>query len=523
MKIDCGERKRYCLSVRFFFFAAFFLIGAGACSQGSKCDENALVIGLESSPTNLDPRYATDANSYRLTQALFNSLFKLDSHSRPVPDIVERWEHSDKTVYTFYLKQGIRFHDGSELSAEDVAYTFETVLNPSFKSPHIGAFDKIKSIERVDRYTIRFTLKEPFAPFLINTAVMGIVPKHAAQKSGADFGYAPVGSGPFRLTAFLPDEKIVLKAHTDYFEGRPKTDMITFKILPDSTIRLLELSQGRIHLLQNDIPPDLLPFLEKRDNLKIVKKKGTTYSYLGFNLKDPILKNQKVREAIAYAIDKESIIRYILKGLATPARGILSANNWAYEGDVKVFDYDTERALRLLDEAGFQDPDGDGPGTRFDLIFKTSTDQLRRRIAEVIQQQLKEVGIGMSIQSYEWGTFYSDIKSGNFQMFTLSWVGITDPDVLYYIFHSSNVPPRGANRGMYANERVDRLIEEGRVTWDTSRRKKAYSLIQKILAEEVPYVSLWHTTNVAVMNKSVHGFTVRPAGDFTSLPNVWVE
>ncbi|MFH1624794.1 MAG: ABC transporter substrate-binding protein, partial [Pseudomonadota bacterium] len=421
MKIRHGKKQgSFFRRVWILFFTAFSLAGLVACLGESKLDRNTLVIGLESSPTNLDPRYATDANSHRLTQILFNSLFKLDSHFNPVPDIVKRWESPNDTAYIFYLKRGVQFHDGSELTSEDVKYTFDTILNPSFKSPHTGAFEKIDVIELLDRYTVRFALKEPFAPFLVNLTVVGIVPKHAAQKRGGNFSQQPVGTGPFQLVEFLPDEKIVLRANIDYFEERPRLDKIVFKIVPDSTVRLLELSQGDIHLLQNDIPPDLFPFLEKRGNLKIVRKEGTTYSYLGFNLKDPILQDRKVREAIAHAIDRESIVRYILKGLAVPASGILSPYNWAHETDLKVFEYDKTRALKLLDRAGYKDPDGDGPDVRFKLTLKTSTDQLRKRIAEIIQQQLREVGIGIDIRSYEWGTFYSDIKSGNFHLYTLA-------------------------------------------------------------------------------------------------------
>ncbi|MFH2012053.1 MAG: ABC transporter substrate-binding protein [Pseudomonadota bacterium] len=516
-------KSKYLIVCGALFFATLFILIPAACLKEAKPAGDNLVIGLESSPTNLDPRYATDANSYRLTQILFNPLFKLDTHFNPVPDIVKRWENPNETTYIFHLKKGVKFHDGIELTSKDVKYTFDTILTPSFKSPHMGAFEKIKSIETPDKYTVKFVLKEPFAPFLINLAIIGIVPEHAAQKFSDKFSNQPIGTGPFKLREFLPDEKIVLKVNNDYFEGKPRLNGIVFKILPDSTVRLLELSQGVIHILQNDIPPDLFPFLEKRDNLKIIKKEGTTYSYIGFNLKDPILKNMKVREAIAHAIDKESIIKYILKGLGTPADGILSPHNWAYEGNVKRFEYNRRKALSLLDEAGFSDPDGDGPETRFQLTFKTSTDHLRKRIAETLQEQLGIVGIGLDIMSYEWGTLYSDIKSGNFQLYSLSWVGITDPDMLYYIFHSSSVPPNGANRGGYVNKRVDTLIEEGRITSNIIGRKRIYSEVQKILAEDIPYVSLWYTTNVAVMNKSVHGFVVYPAGDFISLKDVWIK
>ena len=507
--------------LRGFFFTILVSLFLGACSNESILEKNRIAIALESSPSNLDPRYATDANSYRLNQLLYNSLLKIDSQFNPVPDLVEKWENPDETTYWFFLKKGILFHDGSELTTEDVHYTFRTILDPSSGSPHRGAFDKVESIEPLDRYIIQYKLKEPFAPFLMNLTVIGIVPGHAAQKFHGSLANQPVGTGPFRMVEFFPDEKIILEANRDYFDGAPELDGIVFKIIPDSTVRLLELSRGKIHLLQNDIPPDLFPFLKRKKNLKIIRKEGTTYSYIGFNMEDPILKRKRVRQAIAHAIDREAIIKYILGELASPAGGILSPSNWAYEKDVQTFEYDVKKACQLLDAEGFKDPDG--PDVRFTLTFKTSTDQLRRRIAEAIQQQLLEVGIGMDIRSYEWGTFYSDIKAGNFQLYTLSWVGITDPDVLYYIFHSSSIPPNGANRGRYVSPRVDSLLEEGRITVDMNTRKGIYAEVQKILAADLPYVSLWYTKNVAVMDRSVRGFVVYPAGDFFSLKDVWLE
>lgn len=257
------ESKRLTISGAL-FFTFFFLIALVACLKESKPDRNTLVIGLESSPANLDPRYATDANSYRLTQILFNPLFKLDPHFNPVPDIVKRWDNPNETTYIFHLREGVQFHDGSELTSEDVKYTFDTILNPSFKSPHMGAFEKIKSIETLDRYTVRFVLKEPFAPFLINLAIMGIVPKHAAEKSADRFSKQPMGTGPFKLTGFLPDEKIILKANTDCFEGKPGLNRIVFKIVPDSTVRLLELSQGGHPPFAERYPSGFIPLFGEK-------------------------------------------------------------------------------------------------------------------------------------------------------------------------------------------------------------------------------------------------------------------
>ena len=230
-----------------------------------------------------------------------------------------------------------------------------------------------------------------------------------------------------------------------------------------------------------------------------------------------------MRKAIAYAIDRQAIIEHLIGGLAVPASGVLSPMNWAYEKDVSAYPYDPQKSGQLLDEAGYPDPDGEGPGSRFELNYKTSQNELRRRIGEALQAQLERVGIKVQMRTYEWGTFFSDIKNGNFQLYTLTWVGVTDPDIFYYLFHSKSIPPHGANRGYYFSDDVDRLIMRGRVTQDMDARKTIYSEIQKILAEDLPYVSLWFSVNIAVMDKRIKGFQLYPSGDLISLKDAWIE
>ena len=241
--------------------------------------------------------------------------------------------------------------------------------------------------------------------------------------------------------------------------------------MPDATVRVLEFKKGTLQLLQNDIEPDTVSWLEKKTDAIIESHQGTTFQYVGINLTHPILKHQKVRQALAYAIDRDRIIRYLLKGQAMPANGLLSPLHWAYNETVPHWPYDPARAKQLLDEAGFTDPDGDGPKARFRLSFKSTNIDLRRRIAEAIKEQLREVGIDLEIRTYEWGTFYSDVKKGNFHLFSLAWVGILDPDIYYNIFHSTSVPPNGDNRGRYSNPVVDDLLEQGRRETDQRRRK----------------------------------------------------
>jgi peptide/nickel transport system substrate-binding protein len=224
----------------------------------------------------------------------------------------------------------------------------------------------------------------------------------------------------------------------------------------------------------------------------------------------------KVRQAIACAVDRERIIRHLLKNIVSEANSLLSPRNWAHDAAARRWAYDPERAKRLLDEAGFRDPDGDGPRPRFRLSFKTTNIDLRRRIAEALKEQLAQVGIDIELRAYEWGTFYSDVKSGNFHLFSLAWVGVEDPDIYHQIFHSSSVPPAGDNRGRYRNIEIDRLLERGRTTIDQQARRQIYANVQRILAEDLPYVPLWWWKNVIVKKPNLRDFVPYPDGELIS-------
>jgi len=467
--------------IKIIFLFLFFI---PACSLKEAEESNIITIAIESNPTNLDPRFSMDAISGKITSLLFNGLVKRDENMRLIPDLTEKWEMIDDITYIFHLKKGIKFHNGSELTSKDVKYTYEFILKPANKSPKKGGYDRIKEIKTPDDYTVIFILKEPFAPFLDNMT-LAIIPEHIAREKGSDFGSHPIGTGPFILKEWVQDEKVILSANNSYFEGRPNISGVIYKIIPDETIRVLELEKGDIDLLMNPITPD------------------------------------KVRQAIAHAIDRDGICKYILKGLAKKSDGILTAYNWAFEPDLKNYDYNPELSKKLLDEAGY--PVSKETGIRFKLTFKTSQNELRKRIAEVFQEQLRKAGIEMEIRTYEWGTFFSDIKSGNFQVFSLTWVGISDPDIFHYMFHSSSFPPDGANRVRYSNHEIDSLLEVGRKTLQQEKRKEIYSKIQKTISDELPYINLWHSVNVAVMRKNIEGFTLYPDEDMISLKDINIK
>jgi peptide/nickel transport system substrate-binding protein len=515
-----------CLSrcfARLSFLSLFsLLVACGAPSNTSSpasisLPDRPFVVALDSAPTAFDPRFATDAYSVRITHPVFSALIRLDPQDRIVPDLAERWEIEGHR-YTFYLRKAVRFHDGRSLTSADVRYTYESMLDPAVASPFRKTYEIIERIDTPNPQTVSFILRGPHAPFLFSLN-RGIVPKGQEAISTN-----PVGSGPFSFISYEPDHAVELRAFPDYF-GRvptiigqaPKIARLLFKIIPDQATRLLALQKGGVDLIQNGFIPDLLPRLQKNSQFKIIKGPSTTYSYLGFNLADPVLKNKNVRLAIAHAIDKEKIAKYIFQDQVTPAHSLLTERHFAY-APTKRYPFNREKAMRLLDEAKrYPSP---VTGERFHLTYKTSQNEMGRMVAEVIQSQLSEIGIGVTIRSFEWGTFYSDVKSGNFQLFSLSWVGVNDPDIYYDLFHSSAIPPNGANRVRYQNKRMDTLLASGRMILQPNRRKDVYKEVQEILAEEMPYVSLWHAENVAVMKKEVQGYTLYGNGDFFSLKDV---
>jgi peptide/nickel transport system substrate-binding protein len=482
-------------------------------SPSNHPDKASFVVAIDSAPTQLDPRFATDAYSERIDHLLFRSLIRIGPHEEILPDLAKQWE-VDGNSYTFTLHENILFHDKSPLTSEDVRYTYESILNPETESPHRKGYEMIERIETPAPAVVRFILKENYAPFL-SILTRGIIPKRLVTTDPERFAKQLVGSGPFVFVSYEPDHAVTLRANLDY--PVPPTMDLLFRIIPEESTRLLALEKGVIDLLQNATPPDALPRLLKNPLLKVVQAPSTTYSYLGFNLSDPVLKQQKVREAIAHAIDKEAMTKHLFRGLVTEADSLFTNRHWAF-AKTKATPYDPSLSEALLEEAGF--PYQKAFGGRLRLTYKTSQNELGRRVAEVIQSQLSRVGILVTIRSFEWGTFYADVKSGNFQLFSLSWVGVHDPDIYTDLFHSESVPPNGSNRVRYNNSRVDLLLSRGRILLDQTERAAVYREVQEILAEELPYVSLWHPQNVAVMKKEVMGYTLYSNGDFYSLKDV---
>lgn len=488
------------------------LLGGG-CAQ-ERPEGDAIVVAMTNSPINLDPRVGADEASQKAHQLLYNALVRIDDKLRIVPELADSLAQPDPTTYVVALRRGVLFHDGRELTSEDVAYTFRSFLDPSFRG-RSGAYRLVAAVTPLDRYTVEFKLKEPFGSFPINL-VMGIVP----AGSGDANARLPVGTGPYRLAHFVADDRLVLDAFDGHYAGRPRNNRVVLKVVPDDTMRGLELRKGTVDLIVNDLSPDIVWQLREEGRLKVETSAGTDYAYLGMNLRDAVLSNATVRKALGLAIDRDAIVKYLRRGYATTAVGIVPPMSWAFEPDVFDFRHDPEGAKRLLDEAGYPDPDGDGPRPRLSLTLKTSTSEVYRVQAAAIQHDLARVGVAVDVRSSEFQTLFADVVRGNFQLYTLQFVGVTDPDMLRRVFHSRQEPPAGLNRVFYRNADVDRLIEQAAAATNDEQRRALYGRAQQIIAEDVPYVSLWYKTNVAVFQPNLSGVRLSPIADFTFLKDV---
>ncbi len=494
-----------------FLLLAFGLLATCGGEQPATNPKDTLVIALMTSPTNLDSRVGNDNASGRIFDLIYSGLIKTTPNMDYAPDLATSWETPDDKTIIFHLDPNAKFQNGQPVKASDVKWTYDSLMDPKFVSPLKSGYDAVDHIEAPDDHTVIFKLKQPNAGIFANLT-LGILP------TGADtnvYRTHPIGAGPYKVVDFVPDDHVTLEAFDGFHGGAPKIKHVIVRIIPDATTRVLELRRGTVQFEVNAIPFENIAEFQNNPKYKIVATPGSVYQYIAFNLRDPVLSKLPVRQAIAYAIDRQRIIRDIQRGYATATDTMLAEGHWARANNLPTYNYDPAKAKQLLAQAGY--PNG------FSVIFKTSTDAEAISRAEVIQQMLKQVGIKMRIQSNEMSTFYADIQKGNFQMYSLSRNGIQDPDFYFVIFYSKNTPPEGQNRGYYDNPRVDQLIMEGRSTFDRAKRRADYVEIQQIVQQDLPYLSLYLQTNVAVMRSNIHGYVQYPAGFLLSVPQMSIQ
>ncbi len=489
-----------------------------ACGRQEPVPPGTIIVGVRQGPNNLDPRFATDEASQRVGQLVFSSLMDIGDDLRVRPTLAETLDNPDPLTYIVTLRRGVRFHDGRELTSADVVFNYRQYIDPAFVSPWKGGFRALASVEALDDYRVRFTLREPFAAFPVQLVSPPIVPAGA----GEDFGTRLIGTGPYRFVRFDVDDKVVLAPFPGYFGGAPRNSGIVIRVIPDDIMRGLEVRKGTVDVVVNDMPPDIVHQLETDGSATLVKAPGLDFMYLSVNTTDAVLSDRRVRQALAYAVDRDAIVKYLRRGLAREASGIVPSQGWAYEPGVKRYWHDPARARALLDEAGHRDPDGDGPLPRLRLVMKIGTSDEVRLQATVIQQDLRQVGVDLDVQSLEFATLFADVIKGNFQIVQMQWAGgaLVDPDIIRRVFHSQQIPPSGFNRGRYSNPEVDRLIDLAGRSTNEADRKRYYGEAQMLIAEDSPYIALWNRTNVAIAQPAVRGLHINTVGNFESLKDV---
>lgn len=478
------------------------LIWLTGCAQK---ESDALRFALSSSPVTLDPRFATDATSARINRLIYRRLVEFDDSFAPIPSLAA-WEQLSPTHYRFRLKQPDReFHHGKKLISRDVKATYDYILDKRNASPHRATLSIIETIETPDDETVDFHL-DKVDPLFPGYLVIGILPADLIGQQHK-FNREPVGSGPFRFSAWPEDGRVLL---TRLADKQP----FEFIRVPNPTVRVLKLLRSEVDMMQNDLLPELVMYLSRQKEITIKKGKGSNFTYLGFNMNDPVVGNIAVREAIAHALDREAIIKYVMGDAARPASAILVPDHWAGNPDLPLIDHDIGKAKKILSDAGFNE------NNPVKITYKTSSDPFRIRLATVVQSQLAKAGIKVEIQSFDWGTFYGDIKSGRFQMYSLSWIGIKTPDIFQYVFHSKFIPPNGANRGRYADTTADLLITNAQAAGDTQAMSSAYKQLQAHLLKTLPYVPLWYEDHVYVSGSGIEGYSLAIDGNYDGLANV---
>jgi peptide/nickel transport system substrate-binding protein len=487
----------------------------GGCDRSERALPGRLRVGIESQAAALDPRFAADANSSRIAGLAHCALAEPSASGGWAPSLASSWREVDDVTWELTLRSDARFHDGRAVTAADVVATYRSVLDPATGSPRRAALPFVESVEDAGGGLIRFRLTTKDVAFLEGASI-GILPHSLATQKRLAPG-AIVGCGAYRI-ASAHDDRILLAASNVWYGGAPTLASIEFRVVPDAVMRTLQLRSGDLDFVQNALEPDAVRYLEtSAPHLSVSKSPYDASQYLGFNHRHAALSDVRVRRAIALAIDRDAIVEYLLEDQAETATGLLPPQHPYYFASVRRYPNDRDRARRLLEKAGFADPDGSGPLPRLRLRYTTSTVELRRRIAEVVAANLAEVGIEVSIESYEWGTFFDDIAHGDYDLYSLAWIGIRDPDLYRVVFHSKMTPPAGSNRGYFSSTRMDRLTERGRSAADPAVRRAVYGRVQRMAARRLPYVPLWWPKNVVVATKRLEGFVPHPAGELLGL------
>lgn len=505
--------------------------------SSTKPQKNILSINIGGEPSNLNPLLSTDAGASKIQGLIFNGLFRVNTELDLVPDLAESYTVSeDGLTYTFKLKQNVKWHDGARFSADDVLFTFDRLLDPKTNTVRRNGYvinGSPIAVKKIDSHTVEIKLPETFAPFLMRMA-MEIIPKHLLENEDintAAFNRNPIGTGPFIFETWQTAQYLTMKKNPNYFGDGPKLDGVIAKIIPDENTALVALTKGELHM--NGIPPKEVEKMRAKKNIDVYEYEDLLYTYLAFNTRHPVFKDLKIRQAVAHAINKDAIVRGVLKGFGKPAHIPAAPVSWAYpdESTFTVYEYNPEKSKQLLKDAGYtynknsQFFEKDGTVLEYTIITNQGNES-RNKAAQIIQQFMTQIGVKVNIQLMEWSAFLKVVNAPtdqkDFDAVILGWSLGLDPDAKS-IWHSEEFP-KGFNFVGYANKEVDRLIDAGRRELEKEKRKAIYAQMYTHIAEDLPYVFLYYPRVIVGVDTHVKGLAEPgPAGLLNPVENVFIK
>jgi peptide/nickel transport system substrate-binding protein len=499
----------------------------GGCS--SDRSRTGIVVLIDSPPDSLDNRLALTTNGQRVAQLIAPGLVTFDDRSQPEPDLAREYRMVDPKTVEFTLRDHLTFHDGTPLTAEDVKATYEGLMDPDLGSPKASKLEPVERIEVLSPSTVRFRLKRPYAPILAELSISVVPRARAFGRAAHEQDRAPIGAGPFRFAEQPDEEHLVLLPFDGYYGGKPRIRRLLIRTVGDQTTRVLELLKGRADLVVGAISPSVFPALRRavrgdlrpnEQRLRILWEPGSAYAYLGLNSRSGPLADVRVRRAICHAVDVQPILEAKFHGVAEQATGMLPRRHWAY-AETPGCRRDLALATKLLGEAGYLTDHVKLDKPRLHLTLKTSTDRLRKSIALVLQEQLAQAGIDVEVRALEFGTFFNDVRKGNFEMFSLMWSQVIEPDLLRWAFSSTNIPGpnnafTGLNRTGYRNLRLDEVLDRA-TRVEGEERIPLYAEALGLIDADLPYVPLWHESSPAVVSSRLQDFEPSPHGFLSPL------
>ncbi|HEV2605786.1 MAG TPA: ABC transporter substrate-binding protein [Microvirga sp.] len=488
-------------------------LALGFYSGHAMAQSGTVRVGLDVDAGTLDPRLARDSSAYRVTDLIYDGLVRLSADLKPQPNLAQSWENPDPQTWIFKLRDGVTFHDGSPLTADDVVFTYQTILKPETNAPLRGLFSPITKVEAVDPKTVKFTLSAPYSP-LLSYLEMGIVPKKTVE-GGADLATKPVGTGPMKLARWDRGSRIVLEANPQYWGGAPKLKEMQLVVIGDNTARAQAFEAKDLDLIQSPLSPHDIKRLQGNATFGNAITAGLGITYVNFNTADPVVSDPKVRRAIAMLIDQKTIVGDLYQGVDQVASSVLLPSSWAYAAEVKQPTFDQAGAQKTLDDLGWKDTNGDGVrdkgGKKLTVTISThSEDPNRVQTLEFMQAMFQQAGVDAQIKISDWPSFSTNyVQKSQHQVALLGWLNIVDPDRLMYSQFITNGP---LNWGKYSNPELDKLLEEGRQALDLNARKAAYQKAAAIIAQDLPYYVVSYQGYQLFYSKALGNLEVNPRG-----------